>query len=542
MRRIIRPTVCVLALCGLFLWVPIASGQQTSATGTPQPVAGSTVVVKMIDTVDSSSDPAGKQYRAGLTRPVNVGNGVIVAQGSVATLTLARSASGWGVQLSSRVINGQVVPVTSNAGSVIGTAAQSDVANAAKAANSALGGLSGKKANPIPAVAAVATGERVILPPGTSLSFVLNASPAANGPASANPAQANTTALPANQPGRSYYCTFNDTVQRPNMTHYFSGVFEADASQIEVSKAWTNYIRQTYLPGDNRDSGGCQIGTADQQQQVETTLRRTWQAMATGSERAGMKIPTNTVVDVSWKYVPDHPSASSAAGTPPSTAAASVAPPAYTASAAIAAKPPPAAQPIAQTQKQRETFCSATYSEGNSPITHYRSGVFQFTGGNPAVPGALPEAIGVAWRSYLVKTYHIPVNNYIAYECYNLLSDPAGQRTIAWREQSWKFDRGEIVRADWKYTPDQLAPSAAAAPTAQRTSGAAPGQGGPAQAQKQQGGEWWWYCTAGPYMTGVFSNPADATTSADVDSAIQFAWSNHVKKTYANLALGGAAR
>jgi hypothetical protein len=98
---------------------------------------------------------------------------------------------------------------------------------------------------------AKAAGNAAGAPAGSTgaAAHLLNA-PAANGPAPANPAQANASALPANQPGRSYYCTFNDTVQRPNITHYFSGVFQADASQIEVSKAWTNYIRQTYLPGE----------------------------------------------------------------------------------------------------------------------------------------------------------------------------------------------------------------------------------------------------------------------------------------------------
>ncbi len=64
MRRIPCLTDCALALCCMVLWVPIVSAQQTSAPGILQPVAGSTVIVKMIDAVDSSSDPAGKQYRA----------------------------------------------------------------------------------------------------------------------------------------------------------------------------------------------------------------------------------------------------------------------------------------------------------------------------------------------------------------------------------------------------------------------------------------------------------------------------------------------
>jgi len=390
----------ISAVFTLYVFAPKAHAQ-TSATGTPQPVAGTTVVVRMIDAVDSGSDPAGKQYRASVASPVNAGNNITIAQGSVATITLVRNASGWAARLTSLFINGRVTPTDSSLAALAGTAPHSLDNDVAVLTGHASG------TSTVPGLAAIASGARIILPAGTSLSFALNA-PAANGPAPANPAQANASALTANRPGKSYFCQFNDTVQRPNVTHYFSGVFEADASQIEVSKAWTNYIRQKYLPGDNRDSGGCQIGTADQQQRVETTLRQTWQVMATGAERAGMKIPTNTVVDVSWKYVPDHPTASSAAGTPPSTAAASVAPPA-TASAAPAAKP---------------------------------------------------------------------------------------------------------------------------------SAAAAAGQGVPAQAQKQQGGGWWWYCSAGPYMTGVFFYPTDINMRADVDAAIQTAWSNYTRSKYPTENLG----
>jgi hypothetical protein len=40
-------------------------------------------------------------------------------------------------------------------------------------------------------------------------------------------------------------------------------------------------------------------------------------------------------------------------------------------------------------------------------------------------------------------------------------------------------------------------------------------------------------------MTGVFLYPADITTRADVDAAIQTAWSSHVTKEYPNQNLGG---
>src|SRR5579863_195959 len=125
MRRIICPlTNCALTVSCILLCVSIALGQQTSAA-VPQPVGP--VTVKMIDLVDSSRDPAGKQYRAGLIRPVDIGNGVVIAQGSAGTVVLVKNGSAWNVQLSSLVIKGQVTMVTSNPGTVIGAATQNNM-------------------------------------------------------------------------------------------------------------------------------------------------------------------------------------------------------------------------------------------------------------------------------------------------------------------------------------------------------------------------------------------------------------------------------
>jgi hypothetical protein len=190
----------ILAICVL-LWVPIASGQQTSATGAPQPAAGPTVVVRMIDPVDSSSAPAGKQYRVSLIRPVNAGNGVIIVQGSPATVTLVRNASGWGVQLSSLRINGQVVPVTSNSGSLI------DAANARNAMLEKLGRKPG-----FPAVAA--TGERVILTQGITLSFVLSAIPQPN--AATGASNLTGAGQPASPPGTPLSANVKETLLGPS--------------------------------------------------------------------------------------------------------------------------------------------------------------------------------------------------------------------------------------------------------------------------------------------------------------------------------------
>src|SRR5258708_32650689 len=177
-----------LAFC-MMLWVPRASGQQTSA-GVPQQVAP-TIAVKMIDLVDSTRDPAGKQYRAGLIRAVNIGNGIIIAQGSAATVVLIKNGSGWSVQLSSLVIKDQVTTVTSNPGTVIGAAAQNNVANAANAANSVLGSF-GRKPNTYSPVAGVPPGGRSFLSAGISFSFFLN-------PSSVVPATSHATA-PACKP------------------------------------------------------------------------------------------------------------------------------------------------------------------------------------------------------------------------------------------------------------------------------------------------------------------------------------------------------
>jgi hypothetical protein len=98
----------VLVCSFLLLNSPLALHAQTQ-----EPVASTSVAVKMIDAVDSGSDPAGKQYRASVANAVNGGNGVRIPQGASATVILANSGSGWTTQLASITINGQAVAVAS---------------------------------------------------------------------------------------------------------------------------------------------------------------------------------------------------------------------------------------------------------------------------------------------------------------------------------------------------------------------------------------------------------------------------------------------
>jgi hypothetical protein len=142
------------------------------------PAAGTTVAVRMIDTVNSGSDPAGRQYRASVTHAVNSGNGVSIAQGAPATVTLTSSGSGYTARLSSITINGQQVAVTSNSASV-SAVAQSAQVKAASAIGSMLGGFGHHVSAPASVVAA-ATGQHVFVPTGATLTFVLGQPPAAS--------------------------------------------------------------------------------------------------------------------------------------------------------------------------------------------------------------------------------------------------------------------------------------------------------------------------------------------------------------------------
>jgi sulfur carrier protein ThiS len=140
------------------LFLPVFFVPSTAFTGVlhaQAPAAGASVSVKMLDTVNSGSDPAGKQYRASVTKPVDAGNGVTIAQGAAATVTLTRSGSDYAAQLSSLTINGQQVAVTSNSATVSAVAqyAQEKVASAV---SSVLGGFGHHVSAPA-SVAAAAT-------------------------------------------------------------------------------------------------------------------------------------------------------------------------------------------------------------------------------------------------------------------------------------------------------------------------------------------------------------------------------------------------
>jgi hypothetical protein len=248
MRRMKVPACFGPLSFSMFLLVSMASTQALRAQNAP--ASGTSVVVRMIDAVDSGSDPAGKQYRASVTKPVNTGNGVTIPQGAAATVTLTHNGSAWTTQLASVTINGQAVAVTSSSASVT-SAAQSAAGGAVNTVNSVIGAF-GHHTNAPAGISAIATGQRVVLPPGTTLTFVLSQPPASNPAtpavqplaASAAPAPSATATSGASASGgvtTLVVCYSNIN------TLYLSAAFEAPADRYgDATLAFSNYLQAAY--------------------------------------------------------------------------------------------------------------------------------------------------------------------------------------------------------------------------------------------------------------------------------------------------------
>ncbi|MGA3034264.1 MAG: hypothetical protein ABSD70_13335 [Terracidiphilus sp.] len=263
MRRIKVPAYLGPISLLMFLMTSMSTRQALHAQTAP--AAGTTVAVKMIDTVDSASDSAGQQYRASVTRPVAAGNGVTIAQGSAATVTLSRSGSSYTAQLSSVTIDGQKVAVTSNSASV-SAVAQNAQAKAANAVNSVLGGFGHHVSAPV-SIAAAATGQHVSLPTGTTLTFVLGQPLASSPSGSAAPTTAAPTTSngsPAPAPAQSAASSggaltameicFSNPPPNPSdlnyRTEFLTAAFEVPVDTLRsmpvIEPAFSAYLKTTY--------------------------------------------------------------------------------------------------------------------------------------------------------------------------------------------------------------------------------------------------------------------------------------------------------
>jgi hypothetical protein len=274
------------------------------------------VAVKMLDAVDSGSDAAGKQYRASVTKAVTASNGVAIAQGAAATVTLTNSGSGYTAQLSSITLNGQPVTVASGSASV--TAAES----AASSAMKSVGSMIGHHVSAPSAVTTVATGQRVVLPPGTTLTFVLSQPPASSPVAStaaptvsaapaASPAQPTTAvATPAPRPAgtsasaQPYYtlCRYQGQ-QDGHPIIYVTPIIHTDRGASDISLAFNQYMSVTYdIMKIQQGSGYCRTvsNSADQQAYTMQQLEKQWADSKT------------VVTHIDWTGTPDEIAATDA--------------------------------------------------------------------------------------------------------------------------------------------------------------------------------------------------------------------------------------
>ena len=328
---------------------------------------GTAIVVKLSDAVESGVDPVGKEYHGTVTQFVDAGDGVKITAGSAATMYLVNTgtATGWAMQLVSVTVNGQPAAVKTGPARLT-NAAQSAAGNAMKSVGSMLGSFGRPVRTPPAAATAIATGQRVVLPPGTSLTFTLTAppTPAAAQPApaaappvanftssapapAAAPAHAPTTTTAAATPYAfpAYYtlCRYQGQ-QDGHFVVYVTPIIHTNSGASDISTAFNEYFAAHYdtmkiLQG----SGYCRTvsSSADQQAYTLSQLEKQWADSKT------------VVTHLTWT------------GTPEEIAEAN---------AQAAAHAPPPIVPVTQTPGGPWISC-ATSEDGG--INKYLTGVFQ---------------------------------------------------------------------------------------------------------------------------------------------------------------------
>ena len=257
---------CILLSSSIITEQPLQAQNQTQIAAS----SGISVSVKMIDPVDSQTDPAGKQYRASVAKAVNAGNGVQIPQGTPATVVLAQGPNGWSTQLTSFTVGGQAIAVTSSSASVT-SGAQSAASTAANAVGSVFGGF-GRRAPPA-AVTAVATGQRVILPPGVTLTFIVatpgnsgtaesaaaSPAPVAQPPAASAAPAVSPVSIPASSPAAASGASTGGPVNAMEICFgsvsspvmYLTAAFEVPvniqgAAPPVIEPAFSAYLKATY--------------------------------------------------------------------------------------------------------------------------------------------------------------------------------------------------------------------------------------------------------------------------------------------------------
>src|SRR5689334_1204692 len=97
---------------GLFLSCILVVAQSARGSEVALP-AGTAVSVKLADRIDSEHDSFGKQYKAAITAPLQLTDGVTIPAGSHATIVLSRNNTGWFTKLTVLTFGGRQVEVAS---------------------------------------------------------------------------------------------------------------------------------------------------------------------------------------------------------------------------------------------------------------------------------------------------------------------------------------------------------------------------------------------------------------------------------------------
>ena len=416
-----------------------ASVVSTPVLHAQAPAAGTAVSVRMIDTVNSASDPAGKQYRASVTTAVTAANDVSIPQGAAATVTLTSNGSGYTARLSSITLNGQAVAVTSNSASVssVGQYAQSRAANA-------VGSILGHHVSAPASVAAAATGQRVSLPTGTTLTFVLGESPASNSGGSIAPAAQGGQPAPAQQtayaapapaaapaPGHdAYLCRYYGQKDAHPITYVTPIIYTG----APPNQAFFNYLNTTFdLSKIQYGTGSCRRYSNDPATQANSVdmLEKQWAASKT------------EVIHVDWTNSPSENA----------TATAKLA------SAATAAAVPTAAA------NQHYVFCNSARVEVAGAVEYF-SDIFPAVtlpqapagGGKGGNGGEYVTAVSAFQRpffAFLQKQYGYKDSGNYPTECAITYPPTAGglQQAQAAKRQLQDLARqnkGQVVETGWK--------------------------------------------------------------------------------------------
>jgi len=187
MKQVSRKAVAAVLLCGSMALAMLGRAQQNMVT-VP---AGTTMLIRMVDSVDSSKNPVGSRFTATLETNLQVGGVIFAPAGTKVHGRLAQSkeagrvggSSELQLELTDIIVGGSAYPVISSNYEVKGSSSGKKTAKRVLggaglgAAIGAIGGNAGKGAAigaVVGTTAAVATkGQKVSIPSETLLEFRL---------------------------------------------------------------------------------------------------------------------------------------------------------------------------------------------------------------------------------------------------------------------------------------------------------------------------------------------------------------------------------